>query len=183
MNKDVVEKWFSNPRTLQATTPPAGAAPAAAAPAAPAQGGRGGGGAAAQWPDALQQSGKKIKYQYVKDKLILKDDTNSIEIYPIKGALHSEDMMVIYVPKAKAVYESDAYNPGAPGAVTTGTGQLAFQKLMASELDRLKIDYDKIVSGHGVQGRDPSKNDLMVAIGKVPPPAAPAAPAAPPRGQ
>jgi glyoxylase-like metal-dependent hydrolase (beta-lactamase superfamily II) len=186
MNKEVVEKWFSNPRTLQATTPPAAAA--AAAPAAPAaQGGGargGGGGAPAPWPDALQQSGKKIKFQYVKDKLVLKDDTNSIEIYPIKGALHSEDMVVVYIPKAKAVFESDAYNPGAPGAVTTGTGQLAFQKLLASELDRLKVDYDKFVSGHGVQGRDATKNDLMVAIGKVPPPAAPAAvPAAPGRGQ
>jgi glyoxylase-like metal-dependent hydrolase (beta-lactamase superfamily II) len=86
-----------------------------------------GGGAAAAWPDDLQKSGKKIKYQYVKDKLILKDDTNSIEIYPIKGALHSEDMMVIYVPKAKAVFESDAWNPGASGAVTTGSGQKAFR--------------------------------------------------------
>src|SRR4030095_1659249 len=45
MNKEVVEKWFSNPRTLQATTPAAGAAPAApAAPAAGAGGGRGGAG-------------------------------------------------------------------------------------------------------------------------------------------
>ena len=180
MNKDVVEKWFSNPRTLQASTPAAGAAPAA-----PEQGARGGGGgAAAAWPDDLQKSGKKIKYQYVKDKLILKDDTNSIEIYPIKGALHSEDMMVIYVPKAKAVFESDAWNPGASGAVTTGSGQKAFQALLASELDRLKIDYDKVVSGHGIQGRDATKQDLMIASGKVPPPAAPAAPAAAPaRGQ
>jgi hypothetical protein len=51
---------------------------------------------------------------------------------------------------------------------------------LASELDRLKIDYDKFVSGHGAQGRDATKQDLMVAIGKAPAPAAPAAPA---RGQ
>jgi len=186
MNKEIVEKWFSNPRTLQATTPAtpaAGTVPAApGAPAAPGGGARGGGAAPAQWPDDLQKSGKKIKYQFVKDKLVLKDDTNSIEIYPIKGVLHSEDMTIIYVPKAKAVFESDAYNPGAPGAVTTGSGQLAFQKLLASELDRLKIDYDKFVSGHGIQGRDATKQDLMVAIGKAPAPAA-ATPAAPARGQ
>jgi hypothetical protein len=76
-------------------------------------------------------------------------------------------MIVAYLPKEKVVFESDAYNPGAPGAVTTATGQLAFQKLLASELDRLKIDYTTIVSGHppGDQ-RDASKQDLMTAIGR-----------------
>jgi glyoxylase-like metal-dependent hydrolase (beta-lactamase superfamily II) len=181
MNEDVVEQWFSNPRTLQATTPAAGAVPPPpAAPGAPAAGGRGGG-APAPWPDALAQSGKKVKFQYVKDKLVLKDDARTIEVYAIRGALHGEDMVVVYLPKEKVIYESDAYNPGAPGAVTTGTGQLAFQKLLASELDRLKIDYTTIVSGHapgGGGGRDATKQDLMVAIGRVPPPAP-----APARGQ
>jgi glyoxylase-like metal-dependent hydrolase (beta-lactamase superfamily II) len=161
MNKGIVEKWFTNPRTLQAATPAAGAAEA------PAAGARGGGGAAAAWPDALQKSGKKVKFQYVKDKLILKDSTQTVEIYPLKGALHSEDMLIVYVPKAKAVFESDAYNPGAPGAPTTGTGQLAFQKLLSNELDRLKLDYNVVVSGHppGDQ-RDATKQDLLAAIGK-----------------
>jgi glyoxylase-like metal-dependent hydrolase (beta-lactamase superfamily II) len=176
MNKGVVDKWFSNPRTLQANVA------AGAAPPPPPAGGRGGAAAPAPWPDALQEKGgaKKVKFQYVKDKLVLKDDTRTVEIYPLKGALHSEDMMVVYLPKEKVIFESDAYNPGAPGAVTTGTGQLAFQKLLASELDRLKLDYTTIVSGHppGDQ-RDATKQDLMVAIGKTP--AAAPAPAAPAR--
>jgi glyoxylase-like metal-dependent hydrolase (beta-lactamase superfamily II) len=172
MNKPVIEQWFNNPRTLQATTPAAGAAPAAA----PAAGGRGGGAAPAPWPDALQQSGKKVKFQYVKDKLVLKDNTRTVEIYPLKGALHAEDMMVVYLPKEKVVFESDAYNPGAAGAVTnaaTNGGQLAFQKLLASDLDSLKADYTTIVSGHPPgDGRDATKQDLMVAVGKAPVPAA-----------
>jgi hypothetical protein len=81
-------------------------------------------------------------------------------------------MFVAYLPKAKVIFESDAYNPGAPGAVTNPTanaGQLAFQKLLASEADRLKLDYTTIVSGHppGDQ-RDATKQDLMTAIGKAP---------------
>jgi hypothetical protein len=87
-------------------------------------------------------------------------------------------MMVIYLPKEKVIFEADAYNPGAVGAVTNPTnngGQLAFQKLLASEMDRLKVDYTTIVSGHAPQGgRDATKQDLMVAIGRVPPPPAPA---------
>jgi glyoxylase-like metal-dependent hydrolase (beta-lactamase superfamily II) len=177
MNKEVIEQWFKNPRTLQAATPAPGAAPIPPPPAAgpaPAAGGGRGGAAPAPWPDALAQSGKKVKFQYVKDKWTLKDDTRTIEVYAIRGALHSEDMMVIYLPKEKIIFEADAYNPGAPGAVTNPTangGQLAFQKLLASEMDRLKIDYNIIVSGHAPGGgRDATKQDLMVAIGRVPPP-------------
>jgi glyoxylase-like metal-dependent hydrolase (beta-lactamase superfamily II) len=181
MTKPVVEKWFSNPRTLQAAVPAPGAA-AAAAPA-PTGGGRGGA-APAPWPDALAQSGKKTRFQWVKDKLVLKDDTRTIEVHHIKGALHSEDMVVVYLPKEKVIYEADAYNPGAVGAVTTGRGQLAFQKLLADELDRLKIDYTTIVSGHAPPGgRDATKQDLMVAIGRVPPPAPAPGAATPGRGQ
>jgi glyoxylase-like metal-dependent hydrolase (beta-lactamase superfamily II) len=169
MSKGVVDKWFSNPRTLQANV----VAPAPGAAPAPAAGGRGGG-APAPWPDALQEKGgaKKVKFQYVKDKLVLKDDTRTIELHALKGALHGEDMIIVYLPKEKVIFESDAFNPGAPGAVTNPTangGQLAFQKLLASEADRLKLDYNTIVSGHppGDQ-RDATKQDLMVAIGKAP---------------
>jgi len=175
MNKPVIEKWFSNPRTLQANVS-ATAAPPAAAPAA---GGRGGAAAPpAPWPDALATSGKKVKFQYVKEKLVLKDNTRTIEVHPIKGALHSEDMVIIYLPKEKVIFESDAWNPGAAAAVTNPTtngGQLAFQKLLASEADRLKLDYTTVVSGHAPGGgRDATKEDLMIAIGKTPALGAPA---------
>jgi glyoxylase-like metal-dependent hydrolase (beta-lactamase superfamily II) len=146
MNKAVIEKWFSNPRTLQAQSD--------------------------DWPDALAKSKKTVKFEYVKDKLVLKDDTMTVEVHPIKGVVHSEDMMIVYVPSAKLVFESDAYNPGAAGATTNPTqnsGQLAFQKLLASELDRLKLDYNIIVATHqpgGDTNRDVTKQDLMTAIGR-----------------
>ncbi|HEX4999690.1 MAG TPA: MBL fold metallo-hydrolase [Terriglobia bacterium] len=143
MNKPIFEKWFSNPRTLQAS----------------------GGG----WPDALEQSGKKAKFKYVKDKLVMKDETRTVEIYALKGVLHSQDMMVVYLPREKIVFQSDAYNPGNPGAPTTGTGQLAFQKLLASELDRLKLDYNLLVAAHQPSSgdRDVTKQDLFTAIGRA----------------
>ena len=65
-------------------------------------------------------------------------------------------------------FEPDAYTPGTAGQATNPNngGQLAFQKLLASELDRLKIDYETIVAGHT---REATKQDLMIAIGRVPP--------------
>jgi len=109
------------------------------------------------------------KFKWVGEKLVMKDATQSLELYAIHGAVHGEDMIVAYMPKIKSIFESDAYNPGAAGAVTTGVGQLAFQKLLASELDRLKVDYTLIISGHAPGGgdRDVTKADLMKAIGKA----------------
>jgi glyoxylase-like metal-dependent hydrolase (beta-lactamase superfamily II) len=168
MNKDVVEQWFANPHTLNTTTPAGGVPPV---PGAAPAGGRGGNAAPYPWPDALAKSGKKVKFSYVKgDKMVIKDSVNTIEIYPIHGAVHSEDMMVVYLPKAKAVYQADAWNPVAPNTLTAGLGQRAFQKLLANELDRLKLDYTIVVSGHAPNdGRDASKQDLMVASGITPP--------------
>jgi len=151
MDKALYPVWFNNPRTLSA-------------------------------PDKLAQMQvdakakgdkaalKKLtpKFQWVGEKLVMKDATQSIELYAIHGAVHGEDMIVAYLPKIKAIFESDAYNPGAAGAVTTGAGQLAFQKLLASELDRLKVDYTLIVSGHPPNpDHDVTKADLMKAIGKA----------------
>ena len=84
---------------------------------------------------------------------------------------------MVYLPKEKIIFEADAYNPGTAGQATNPNngGQLAFQKLLASELDRLKIDYETIVAGHT---REATKQDLMIAIGRVPPTAPAAAPAA-----
>jgi len=152
MNKALYPVWFNNPRELSG-------------------------------PDKLSQMQadakakgdkaalKKLtpKFQWVGEKLVMKDATQSIELYAIHGSVHGEDMIVVYLPKIKTIFESDAYNVGAPGAATTGAGQLAFQKLLASELDRLKVDYNFIVPGHAPTGgdRDVTKADLMKAIGKA----------------
>src|SRR4029079_7481445 len=84
------------------------------------------------------------KFKWVGEKLVMKDATQTLELYHLQGAIHGEDMLVAYMPKIKTIVEADAYNPGAAGAVTTGTGQAAFQKLLASEMDRLKVDYNLI---------------------------------------
>ena len=98
----------------------------------------------------------------------MKDATNTLELYHLQGAVHGEDMLVAYMPKIKTIFEADAFNPTASGAVTTGTGQAAFQRLLASEMDRLKVDYNFIVSGHAPNpDREVTKDDLVKAGGKA----------------
>ena len=152
MDKALYPVWFNNPRTLSA---PDKLAQAQA--------------------DAKSKGDKAAiekltpKFKWVAEKLVMKDATNTLELYHLQGAVHGEDMLVAYMPKIKTIFEADAYNPGGQaGAVTTGTGQAAFQRLLASEMDRLKVDYNFIVSGHAPNpDREVTKDDLVKAGGKA----------------
>jgi glyoxylase-like metal-dependent hydrolase (beta-lactamase superfamily II) len=140
MNKEMYESFFKNPRTL-----------------------------AAGGPDEFEKSGKKPKFEYMGDKKVIKDSMNTVELYHLKGVTHSEDMIVVYLPKIKAIYQSDAFNPPATTApIPTGNQISGFERLLASELDRLKIDYNIILSGHQPGGgdREVTKADLLRRVGR-----------------
>jgi glyoxylase-like metal-dependent hydrolase (beta-lactamase superfamily II) len=134
-NKQLYEKWFTNPRTLL-------------------------------MPDKLSQSEKRAKFEYMGEKKVLKDNTNTIELYHLRGVVHGEDMIVAYLPKIKTVVEADTFN--APAANAPPPAQInGLEKLFASELDRLKIDYTTIIPIHAPNpDREITKADLLKNIGK-----------------
>ena len=117
-------------------------------------------------PDKLTQSGKKARFEYIGEKKVLKDSRNTIEIFHIKAA-HAEDLLIVYLPKIKAVFEADAFNPPAPNAAPPATVN-GFEKLFAGKLDELKLDVNTIISVHQPGGgdRDVTKADLLKNIGK-----------------
>lgn len=120
-------------------------------------------------PDELEKSGKKPKFEYVSDKRVLKDDMNTLEIYHLRDVSHSEDMMVVYVPKIKAVFEADAFNAPAADAPAPAADQISgLERQLINELDRLKIDYTHVIPAHQPGGgdRDVAKAELLRRIGK-----------------
>ena len=117
-------------------------------------------------PDALSKSEKKAKFEYIGDKKILKDNVNTIELYHLNGVAHAEDMIVAYLPKIKTVVEADAFNAPAANAPPPQTIN-GLEKLLASELDRLKIDYTTLIPIHQPNpDREIMKADLLKNIGK-----------------
>ena len=117
-------------------------------------------------PDKLAQSGKNPKFEYMGEKKVLKEGTQAVELYHLKGALHAEDIIVAYLPALKTVIEADAFNAPAPNAPAPQTVN-GFEKLLASELDRLKIDYTTIIPVHQPAGgdRDVTKADCLRTSG------------------
>jgi glyoxylase-like metal-dependent hydrolase (beta-lactamase superfamily II) len=117
-------------------------------------------------PDKLSQSEKKAKFEYMGEKKELKDSMNIIELYHLKGVAHAEDMIVAYLPKIKTVVEADAFNAPAANAPPPQTIN-GLERLFASELDRLKIDYTTIIPIHAPNpDREITKADLLKNIGK-----------------
>jgi glyoxylase-like metal-dependent hydrolase (beta-lactamase superfamily II) len=117
-------------------------------------------------PDKLSQSEKKAKFDYMGEKKILKDNLNTIELYHLSGVAHAEDMIVAYLPKIKTVVEADAFNAPVANAPAPQTIN-GLEKLFASELDRLKIDYTTVIPVHQPNpDREITKADLLKNIGK-----------------
>lgn len=118
-------------------------------------------------PDKLSESEKKAKFEYIGEKKVLKDSMNTIEIYHMKAA-HAEDLLIVYLPSIKAVFEGDAFNPPAANAAPPAQVN-GFERLLASKMDELKLDVNTIISVHQPAGgdRDVTKADLLKNIGKT----------------
>lgn len=145
INKPYYEKTFAMPRTLA--------------------------------PDKLSQSKKKAVIEAVAEKKVVTDGTHLLELYHVPNA-HNDGMLIAYLPKDKIVIEADLYNPPAAANAPAANAQTPnpvnpFTVSLVENLDRLKLDYDKILCLHG---RLATKAELLKAAGRTEnaPPAKPA---------
>lgn len=113
-------------------------------------------------PDKLSASKKRALIEAVGEKKVLTDGTHVIELYHVPNA-HNEGMLIAYLPKEKIVVEADLYTPGAPNAPTPNPVS-PYTLSLLENLDRLKLDYEKIL---GLHGRLATKDELLKAAGKT----------------
>ena len=113
-------------------------------------------------PDELSHSKKRAIIEALGEKKILTDGTHTIELYHVPNE-HNEGMLIAYLPKDKIVVEADLYTPGAANAPTPNPLN-PYTVSLADFLDRMKLDYDKIL---GLHGRMATKDELMKAVGRT----------------
>ena len=118
-------------------------------------------------PDRLAKAKKKPVFQAMGDNMVLTDGTRSLELYQIMGNSHHDGIIMVYLRKEKLLIEADVFTPLAPGAEPPKTSNPQAVNL-ESNVRRLNIDVDRIVSIHG---RIVPYTDLLAAIGKKPAPA------------
>ena len=66
-------------------------------------------------PDDLAKSPKEANIIPVKEKYVLTEGDQSLEIYHIDGDMHNAaDLMMVYLPKEKILVEADDFTPDHP---------------------------------------------------------------------
>jgi glyoxylase-like metal-dependent hydrolase (beta-lactamase superfamily II) len=116
-------------------------------------------------PDTLSKSGKKPVIETMRDKRVFTDGARTLEIHEVKGLPHADGLVIAYLPKERIIAYADMFNmpaPNAPAAPPT-SGHVA----MVQNLERLKLDYDTVVSVHAPNPDRPIKKaDLVGPLGK-----------------
>jgi glyoxylase-like metal-dependent hydrolase (beta-lactamase superfamily II) len=104
----------------------------------------------------------------VGDFFALSDETQQIHLHRIVGDTHADDMLIAYLPSIKTIVEADILQPWiSPQFGGNYEGGHPFLKLLASELERLQLDYTQFIPVHRPpQPPFQSKQELMTAVGK-----------------
>lgn len=115
-------------------------------------------------PDAMSKSGKKPIFDpVVGDRRVFQDATRTAEIHVLKGLPHADGMLVLYLPKEKIFAYADTYN--APPAGQTAPRITAVEVMMAN-VNRLKLDFDRVVSIHPPNPDRPiTRAEILASLG------------------
>ena len=116
-------------------------------------------------PDALAKSGKKAKFITVDDKYVIKDRTRTVELYHVADSHHSDNFLMVYLPKERLLIEADSFTPPPPNTPAPAQPNPLHANL-ADNLGTLKLPVDRILPLHG---RVVPASELYVAVGQAPP--------------
>jgi glyoxylase-like metal-dependent hydrolase (beta-lactamase superfamily II) len=110
--------------------------------------------------DALAKSRKKPKVEGILEKLVLADETHSIELHHVEKLEHSDGMLIAYLPKEKILFTADFNVPG-PGQVASPSIATLVQNI-----ERLHLDFDRHVTVHAPNPDRPLTKADLLALAK-----------------
>jgi glyoxylase-like metal-dependent hydrolase (beta-lactamase superfamily II) len=103
-------------------------------------------------PDSLSKNpNAKWKVEGVDDSRVITDGSRRLEIYHVRGSLHTTGMLMTYLPKEKILTEGD---PWTPGMVNPKPGDRAYQRCCDAQnlydnVMRLHLDVKTFAPIHG----------------------------------
>ena len=100
-------------------------------------------------PDRLARNPVPVVVEGVRTLKVLDDGEHSVEAHRIQS-IHSNDTLIVYLPKEKILFVADLYNPGLfpPGQAAPYVWGVASGGLY-DEVTRLGLDVQMIAGGHG----------------------------------
>jgi glyoxylase-like metal-dependent hydrolase (beta-lactamase superfamily II) len=114
-------------------------------------------------PDMLSKKPRKATFITVKDKYVITDGTQTLELYLTTNNDHNGDMMIGYLPKLKVLIEADLFTPAAPNAPPPPPVAMTFANQLYDNVQRLKLD---VVTVAPLHGRVAPYSDMLKMLGK-----------------
>ena len=118
---------------------------------------------------ALRRPGGPVTVEGVAGRRVISDDSGqAVELLALEGSMHADDMLVAYIPRVKAIVESDLLQPWINPIFGGGReGPHPYLVHLYDELERLGVDYEQFVPIH----RPPEpptmpKSALLEAVGR-----------------
>jgi len=102
-------------------------------------------------PDRLSKSKKPLKLQTVGAEGVLTDGMRTIKLYTMTGFDHTDDMLLVYLPKERILAEVDAYTPGATPTTPLIPAKVPYAAALYANLQRLKLQVTTIAPLHGTR--------------------------------
>ena len=91
-------------------------------------------------------------------KRVFEDDKHRVELYDIGPNPHANEMIMVYLPKKKILFQADMLNPAANGSIPIAQDvTISFSE----KLQQLGLDVEKI---YGVHGRATTPAELRASI-------------------
>jgi glyoxylase-like metal-dependent hydrolase (beta-lactamase superfamily II) len=119
-------------------------------------------------PDSLAKSGKKpVVEGFTGDKRVFQDATRTVELHVMKGLPHADGNVVAYLPKEKILAYADMFNLPNEASGPVPDPPVRGTIVFADNIDRLKLDVDRIMSVHSlVPDRLTSVADIKASLGR-----------------
>jgi glyoxylase-like metal-dependent hydrolase (beta-lactamase superfamily II) len=110
-------------------------------------------------PDALSRNPRKPSIEAVQNKKrVFSDDKHAVEVYDIGPSPHAKEMLVVYLPQEKIIFQGDLLILPNGSAVNPANETTVH---FADWLSKSGLDVDKII---GVHGRTGTPADLRRAV-------------------
>jgi glyoxylase-like metal-dependent hydrolase (beta-lactamase superfamily II) len=105
-------------------------------------------------PDRLAGSHRRLEMQAVGDEGQMTDGSRTIKLHRMTGFDHTDDMLLVYLPKERILAEADAYSPPETPTTPLIAPKVPYAAALYDNVRRLKLDVGTIVPFHGLRTAD-----------------------------
>jgi glyoxylase-like metal-dependent hydrolase (beta-lactamase superfamily II) len=99
-------------------------------------------------PDALALHPRDLHVERFNGKRVFADGSHRVELYNIGPTIEANDLVIAYVPAAKALYEADEFDISTGELPPAGPATIE----LAQKIDSLHLDVETIIPTHGRRG-------------------------------